>query len=526
MSPPCGRRVCPHTTGQTWYTEGVGSTQGGWSPLDADAALFPADEFAWMDATEQAALVRRREVRAVQLVEAAIRRIERANPVLNAVVASLFDQALAQAEEIDHLLQRGPAPPFLGVPFLIKDLDDVAGAPTSKGSRYFFVRTAEADSDIAARFRRAGFILLGKTNTPELGLLPTTEPALFGPTRNPWALSRTPGGSSGGAAAAVAAGLVPAAHASDGGGSIRIPASCCGLFGLKPSRGRTPGDTVLGLTVHHALTRSVRDSARILDSIAGPPAWTPYPVAPPNRPFAAARLERRLRIGFSTHAPTGAPLHPEVTRAVQEAAALLERLGHTVEEAAPHFDGEEATERFMTLWAASCAAKVAERAAVRGRPPQGNELEPLTWALLEAGRRISAEQLLHAQGYLHRVARQIARFFETYDLWLTPTLAEPPLPLGSFDPASAASGGDPQRVFQRTNAWVPFTPIVNVTGQPAMSVPLAWSSDGLPIGMHFVGRFGDEATLFGLAYELEAERPWHKRTPPSCEKGAPPPAGN
>lgn len=477
------------------------------------------DDFAWLDATAQAELVRSGRVSSVELTEAAIRRIERVNPALNAVILPLFDHALHQARTIDASDGADREAPFRGVPFLFKDLNDLDGVATSAGSRFFAGQVARKDSEIAARLRKAGFVFLGKTNTPELGLLPTTEPALFGPTRNPWHTERTAGGSSGGAAAAVASGLVAAAHANDGGGSIRIPASCCGLFGLKPTRGRTPGNNVVGLAVNHVVTRSVRDSASILDCVAGLELWSAFPLPPAERPFgelaayAVSPLNRRLRIGFSTAAPTGAPLHADCVAAVHDAAKLLESLGHHVDEAQPTIDGDWVGECFMQVWASGCAASIEGRIAELGREPGPDELEPVTRTLLETGRKVSAAKLMAALAYLHRSSCRIARFFESYDVWLTPTLAEPPVPLGTFDPSNPSSGGDPMEVLKMTNAWVPFTPIINVTGQPAMSVPLYWNEEGLPIGTHFVGRFAEEATLLALAAELEAARPWAGRRP-------------
>lgn len=505
------------TRSRTW-TKGVLLSMG-----SSTVPQNSGSELVWLDATAQAELVRRGEVRSEELVRAAIQRIERLDPTLNAVVTPLYEQALDEAQELDLRLAQPAhsreklAPstdaPFLGVPFLVKDLNDLAGSPTTSGSRFFADRVAAKDSEIVARLRRAGLVPVGKSNTPELGLLPTTEPSLFGATRNPWDLERTPGGSSGGAAAAVAAGMVPVAHANDGGGSIRIPASCCGLFGLKPSRGRTPGDPVIGFAVNHVVTRTVRDAARLLDAVSGPDhGWTTA-APPPMRPFAKATLDRRLRIAYSEVAPTGAPLHPDCVSGVRDAAELCTDLGHVVDEAQPQIDGERITEAFMHVWASGCAASVDARAEELGRQPRDDELEPMTWALCRRGRKVGASELLRALGYLNRTAQRIVRFFDTYDLWLTPTLAAPPVPLGTFTPANPAAHGDPDQVFEMTNTWVPFTPTANVTGQPAMSVPLYWNAENLPIGMHFVGRFGDEATLLGLALELEIARPWIQRRP-------------
>ena len=471
------------------------------------------ESLAFLDATGQADLVRRGEITPAELVDAAIDRIERLNPVLNAVVIPMYDLARAAAA--------APVPdgPFSGVPFLLKDLDvECAGVPVFQGSAFLGGRyVPDQDSELVIRYRRAGLIVLGRTNTPELGILPTTEPRIFGPTRNPWDPSRTTGGSSGGSAAAVAAGLTPAAHGSDGGGSIRIPASCCGLFGLKPTRARTPlgpqfGDMFSGLVSEHALTRSVRDSAALLDATAGPDVGDPYAVPPPARPFLAevGADPGRLRIALTTEASNGAPVHEDCARAAREAAALCASLGHEVTEAAPTLEEEVLTRAFMVVWSSGCAWTVDDWARRTGRTPSPDLFEPLTWALAEMGRGNTGSDYLLALQDLQKQARVVARFFLDHDVWLTPTLAEPPLPLGSFD----ANADDPLHGLWRSATFVPFTPMSNVTGQPAMSVPLHWNADGLPIGSHFVARFGDEATLFRLAAQLEAARPWAGRRPP------------
>ena len=469
------------------------------------------DELATLDATAQAELVRRRVLSPRELVDAAIARIERVNPQVNAIITPLFEQARDAAA--------GPLPqgPFTGVPFLLKDLIAAyAGVPLTAGSAVLRNYVPAYDSELVRRYKRAGLIVVGKTNTPEFGIPPTTEPIAYGATRNPWDLSRSSGGSSGGSSAAVAARMVPMAHGNDGGGSIRIPASCCGLFGLKPTRGRTPlgpdqGDLMNGLVVEHALTRSVRDSAALLDATAGPDIGDPYYAPPQLRPFReeVGADPGRLRIAFSAHAPTGVAVHEECVRAVRDAAALCAELGHRVEEAAPVFDQVVLTRAFITLYAASAAKNMAaiEREGLTVRREQ---FEPITWALHEMGTQVNAGAYLLALQDLQRVSRDVARFFTTYDLWLTPVLAEPPLPLGTFD----ASWEDPLKGFFRAGELCPFTPICNATGQPAMSMPLHWSAGGLPIGSHFVARFGDEAMLFRLAAQLEAARPWADRRAP------------
>jgi amidase len=471
-------------------------------------------DLALMDATAQAELVRRGEASPVELVEAAIDRIERLNPPINAVVTPMFDRALEAA--------RGDLPdgPFKGVPFLLKDLSaSYAGVRLTGGSAFLADFVPSIDSELVRRHKRAGFIVVGKTNTPELGIPPTTEPRLFGPCRNPWDASRTVGGSSGGSAAAVAVGMVPAAHGNDGGGSIRIPASCCGVFGLKPTRGRNPlgpnfGDVMGGLVADHALTRTVRDSAAILDVTAGPDVGDPYVAPPPARPFREEVEEvgarpSRLRIGLSEVSPLGGPVHPECREAVREAAALCEELGHTVAEAAPTLDAGRFLTLFSAVWAAGCAWSVDGLAIVTGKRPAAEEFEPLTWALYERGKGIGAAEYLLALQGLQQVARGVAAFFLEHDLWLSPTLAEPPFELGMLDcPADRL-----EDAIHRAFAFTPFTSLFNVTGQPAMSVPLHWSGAGLPIGVQFAARYGDEATLFRLAAQIEEARPWVERWP-------------
>ncbi len=465
-----------------------------------------------LDATAQAELVRRKDVQPIELVEAAISRIERLNPRLNAVVTRMYDQARAAGA--------GPLPEglFAGVPFLMKDLlAEYAGVRFTEGSAFLDGRyVPPTDSELTRRLKRAGLVIVGKTNTPEFGILPTTEPRLFGPARNPWDLGRTPGGSSGGSAAAVAAGMVPMAHANDGGGSIRIPASCCAVFGLKPTRGRNPlgphyGDIFSGLVVEHAVTRSVRDSAALLDATSGPDLGDPYAAPPPARPFREeiGAPPGRLRMAFTTTAATGVPVHADCVSAVRDAGKLCADLGHEVTEAAPELDGNEISQAFITVWAAGTAWTIDDWARRTGQTPSPDRFEPLTWGLYEMGARRTASAYLLALQDLQRVARQLARFFAGYDAWLTPTLGEPPVPLGSFDPTP----DNPMQGLFRAAQFVPFTPICNGTGQPAMSVPLFWNRENLPIGVHFVGRFGDEATLFRLASQLEQARPWAGRWP-------------
>ncbi len=471
-----------------------------------------SDELAFLDATAQAELIRRKELTPLELVDAAIARIERLNPTLNAVITPMFELGRAAAQ------RALPDGPFRGVPFLLKDLlATYAGVPMALGSAFLKGFVPQQDSELVARLKRAGLIIVGKANTPEFGILPTTEPRAFGPSRNPWALQRTTGGSSGGSAVAVAAGMVPMAHANDGGGSIRIPASCCGVFGLKPTRGRNTlapefGDIMNGLVAEHGVTRSVRDSAALLDATSGPALGDPYNPPAPARPFAqeVGADPGKLRIAFTTTAATGAPIHADCVRAVHEAAELCAQLGHHVEEGAPRVDAELLGKAFAVVWSVGVAGNVEGAALAMQRQPVPEQFEELTWELYQRGRVLSGPMYLGAVMMLQQIARHIAQFFTAYDIWLTPTLAEPPLPLGSFD----AQPGNPMYGYQRAVAFVPFTPLCNVTGQPAMSMPLHWNAEGLPVGTHFVARFGDEAALFRLAAQLEAARPWAARRPP------------
>ena len=464
-----------------------------------------------LDATAQAELVRRREVKPIELVEASIERIEHLNPTINAVITPMCEQARENAKgEL-------PEGPFTGVPYLLKDIfAPFAGVRMASGSAFLRNFIPDHDSEFVSRLKRAGVVILGKTNTPEFGLVPTTEPRLFGPTRNPWNTGRTPGGSSGGSAAAVAAGMVAAAHGNDGGGSIRIPASCCGLFGLKPTRARTPngpdyGDLLGGLAIDHALTRSVRDSAALLDATAGPDVGDPYWAPPPARPFVqeVGVNPGRLRIACSTESLTGAEVHKDCISAVNEAAALCSSLGHDVEETVPQIPAEMVIQPFITVWAAGAAMAVEGLGMLTGQVATPDQFETLTWALYEKGRQHSASEYLIAVTILQSVSRQISRFLVDYDLWLTPTLTEPPVALGIFE----SPPEKPMQGFDRAADFCPFTPVANFTGLPAMSVPLYWNSEGLPVGVHFMGRFGDEATLFRIAAQLEEARPWINRRP-------------
>lgn len=470
------------------------------------------DSLAFLDATAQARLVRDGELTASELLESAIARTERINPSINAVITPMYGHARELAAG------QIPGGPFSGVPFLMKDfLAEYAGFRFTEGSAFLKDFVADHDTELVSRYKAAGLITFGKTNAPEMAIGVTTEPRLFGPSRNPWDKSRTTGGSSGGAAAAVAAGIVPMAHGNDAGGSIRIPASCCGLFGLKPTRGRNPlgpsfGDLFSGLVAEHVLTRSVRDSAAVLDATGGPATGEPYWAPEPERPFAdeVGAGPRKLRIAFSTRAPLGDEVHADCVTAVRESAELCADLGHEVVEAAPEFDAELLWQSFTNVIASGAAYALKHWERRTGREATEESFEPFLWALTERGRGISAPDYLLVVEDMQRVAREVAVFFKDHDAWLTSTLGQPPAPLGSF----TFDQGDPFELRRKMAAFSPYTYISNVTGQPAMTVPLYWNDDGLPIGSHFVGRYGDEATLLRLAAQLETARPWSHRRPP------------
>jgi amidase len=474
-----------------------------------------SDDWTWLDATGQAELVRKNEVSAAELVAEAITRIEKLNPQLNAVIHELFDRATAEA--------KGTLPdgPFRGVPFLLKDLGaELAGTPFSEGLDFSGDYVSTVTQELTRRYIDAGFVICGKTNTPELGILPTAEPRRFGASRNPWNTEHSTGGSSGGSAAAVASGMVPAAHANDGGGSIRIPASCCGLVGLKPTRGRNSlapsyGDLMGGLVCEHVVTRSVRDSAAILDATAGPvpgdPYWAP-PLRGPSFGAAVSSAPSKLRIALMTASPSGSDVHADCVAAARAAATLCESLGHEVEveDAALDVDGDAFVANFINVWAAGNAWAIADWEGRLGRSVTEEEVEPLSWALIQLGRSLTSAQYLVAVQNLQKITRRVAGFFEGIDVLLTPTLGEPPAPLGTFD----SPPDEPLAGLFRSASYVPFTPPFNVTGQPAISLPLHWNEAGLPIGVQFVGRFGDEETLLSLAGQLEEAAPWADRRPP------------
>jgi Asp-tRNA(Asn)/Glu-tRNA(Gln) amidotransferase A subunit family amidase len=458
-----------------------------------------------------AELVRRREVNAKELLDAVIARVEALNPRLNAVVTRMYDAARAA-------IGAGlPVGPFTGVPYLLKDIGLLyAGAVTSAGSRAFADAVANHDSEMTSRLKRAGLVIFGKTNTPEMGIATSTEPRLFGPTRNPWDLRYSAGGSSGGAAAAVASGMLPMAHASDGGGSIRIPASCCGLFGLKPTRARNPmgpdaGEGWSGASVGHAITRSVRDSAALLDATSGPDIGDPYWAPPPAGPFLAevGRDPGRLRVALATTPWNGRRVDPECAEAARAAARLCERLGHRVEEVRPEIDAEALGQATRVIVGANVRAALELRGAARGRAVTEDEVERVTWLRAQDGLAATAADYARSVLVMHRTGRAVARFFTRHDILLTPTLACTPYPLGVLD----MSTDDLDAFYDAVLRSIAFTSLFNSSGNPAMSVPLAWSREALPIGVQFVAPFGDEATLFRLGAQLETAQPWADRRP-------------
>lgn len=474
-------------------------------------------DLAFLDATAQAELVRSGQASPLELVDAAIERIERLNPRLNAVIHERFDKARAEARA------DLPDGPFRGVPFVLKDLDGYSeGDPYYGGTR--FLRDHDwrpaHDSYLTERFRAAGLVCVGRTNSPELGLVPTTEPETYGPTRNPWDTGRSTGGSSGGSAAAVASGMVPLGHAGDGGGSIRIPASECGLVGLKPSRGRhslgpEAGESWGGLVARLAVTRSVRDTAALLDAVQGAMPGDPYTAPPPRRPYVdeLGADPGSLRIGLRVDAPGAVgDLHPDAVAAAESAAALLESLGHRVEVGSPAaLDDPEFVAYFINAYNAWVARDLERLGQAVGTPVTEADVEAGTWALAEAGRQVSATAYLAALEYLHDFTRRVAGWWAGgFDLLLTPTIPEPPPALGEF----SGTPDNPLVGLFRSAEIVPFTAPFNTTGQPAVSLPLHWNADGLPIGVQLVAAYGREDQLVAVSAQLEAAAPWADRRPP------------
>jgi amidase len=467
-------------------------------------------ELLFKPASELATLVHTGQVSSAELVGAALERIEALQPSLNAFSHVDAEGALATAEAISSDDPR----PFAGVPIAVKDNVTVAGMPYTMGSDTFGDFVPGHDAFVVRRLRDAGFVIVGRTTMPEFGILPVTEPRRFGPVRNPWDTDRTPGGSSGGAAAAVAAGMVPLAHGSDGGGSIRIPASCCGLVGLKPTRGRISRGPELGddfLVQDGVLTRTVGETADLLDVLsgyeAGDATWAP----PPAEPFAAAakREPGRLRIGYTTAAPIEAPHDPACEQAVRDAVKLLTELGHEVEEIAAPWGEDDLFQVFTLVFGTSIGMGMYFGGVVTGREPSPDLVEPLSWTIWEGVRERNALDFLLARTQLTGVSRGIIGLWDTYDVVLTPGLAERPVRIGEIDGCS----DEPWEDFRRSGLFTPYTAIFNVTGQPAISVPLFHGDDGLPLSVQLAGRPADEATLLSLAAQLEAARPWADRRP-------------
>ena len=484
------------------------------------------DDLIDYDGVALGELVRKKEVKPTELLEVTIQRIEKINPKLNAVIHKMYDQSRETAENWNTQVQKGGAEGviFCGVPFLLKDLlAEYKGAPFQEGSRAIKGYVSKIDTELVKRHKTGGLVIVGKTNTPEFGALPTTEPILYGPTHNPWDPTLTPGGSSGGSAAAVAAGIVPMAHGSDGGGSIRIPASCCGLFGLKPTRGRNPlgplfGDIGSGIVHEHAVTRTVRDSAALLDITSGPDLGDPYLAPPKERPFLEeiGRDPGRLKIGFLSRVPEGwyekSQFHPDCEAAVKDAAQLCGKLGHIVEEIDPNqLSHPTVPSLFGHIFSCYLGHAVAYWEKELGKKIGQEDLEPITWGGYQSGLKKSGANYLVTIEGVQRFSRKIAHWYQegSYDLLLSPTMCIPPVKLGLFQ----STPENPMKWLEVALPFLAITRVQNLTGQPAMSVPLFWNKENIPIGVQFAGRFGDEATLFRLAAQLEQARPWKDRTP-------------
>ena len=473
--------------------------------------MLSTSEWESLDAVGLSELIAAGHMHPREVVETAIARIEALNPVLNAVIYKRYDAAL------DDLETHGRPGPFHGVPYLIKDLHaPVKGMPLTNGSRLFQGMVFDFDSALVARLRAAGFVFLGRTNSPEFGLSASTEPRAYGPTRNPWNREHSAGGSSGGAGAAVASGMLPAAHATDSAGSIRIPASANGLVGLKPTRGLNPygphrGDGNHGISHEHAVSRTVRDCAAILDITAGPDVGAPFFSPRPQKPFRALINEapRALRIGVLATRFDGAPVDPECAKAVDEAASTLAELRYTVEEARPAFDHTALIDAMMTVLIGQLAPLADGWARQRGRPIGEDDLEPMSHAVIARSRATTLPDFIQAMAVMNREARRLAAFFETYDVLVTPTLSAPPPKLG----VHSTDETDVDRYLRQLFGLAPFTGPFNATGQPAISLPLSRSEHGLPIGVQVVGRYGDDGTLLQLAAQLEAARPWFDLRP-------------
>lgn len=467
-------------------------------------------ELLFKPATELASLIRNDELDPEDLVVAYLERIAQVDPELNAFVTITADEALTWAREKKEALRSGDdLPPFHGVPITIKDLNETAGIRTTFSSKAFAENVPGYDSFTVRRIKEAGFVILGKTNTPEFGTIPMTESDLNGICRNPWDPDRTPGGSSGGAAVSVATGMAPLAQGSDGGGSVRIPASCCGLFGIKPSRGRVSsgprsGERVAGFSTDGPLTRSVQDAAALLDVMSGYEVGDPHWAPPPERPFAqeAAAEPGKLRIAFTARTPTDVPVDPDCVTAMEDAAKVLDSLGHEVDEATPDWENADILPLFIKVWQTLSAGSGIDDPSL---------FEPVNEALARSALETSSIRYVRAVDELHRLSRRIVTFWDHYDVLLTPTLALPPPEVGWLRDQES----DPWAQFTKAGFWVAFTPVFNMTGQPAVSVPLWWNEAGLPIGVQLAGPPAGEAILIRLSAQLEQSRPWAANHPPN-----------
>ncbi|WP_173918385.1 amidase [Halobacillus sp. Marseille-Q1614] len=460
------------------------------------------EELQHLDGTAQLEMLRKKEIKLSELNEHYKAQITKKNPELQAVVHTMFAN---MDDEFDESKGR-----FGGFPFLIKDLNAVEGEPVSYGSKIMKGYQASADDEVVRRYKKAGLNIIGKTNTPEFGFTPATESNFLGFTKNPWNPDFSPGGSSGGAAAAVASGMIPFAHGSDGGGSIRIPASCCGLFGLKPTRGRSPlSMRINSLAVHHALTRSVRDSAALLNVIEGGQIGDSYSTPPLGGPFERyiEKEPKPLKIAYMADFGSLLDIDPEVQKAVESTAKICGELGHRVEIAYPDFNLHRFMDAYVTVWVVGGALAVKNAARLNGKEVNGQSIERLLHTLVKKGESFSVFEYEEARQYLYDESVKVHQFFQKYDVLLHPVNAKPPLPLGSYDGEEKAV----EDILKVSAKYAHLTPIANVTGQPAMSVPLYWGENNLPIGSHFMGRFGDEATLLQLAAQLEKARPWQHK---------------
>ena len=491
-------------------------------------------EYSNYDALGLAKLVKDKEVSPLELVEESISRIKKLNPKLNAVIFPMYEEAKKNADK--PLPENGV---FKGVPFLIKDLVlTYAGAPYTKGCKGLKHYIAKDDSELMKRFKSTGLITVGKTNTPEFGLMGVTEPEAYGATKTPWNLDHSSGGSSGGSASAIAAGIVPIASGGDGGGSLRIPASCCGIFGLKPSRGRTPtgpnGELWQGAAAEHIMSRSVRDSAAMLDAVQGKEYGSPYIIQPPAIKYIdEINIDPgKLKIAFTTKSPLGNKIDPECIEAVESTAKLLADLGHHVEEADPVYNGMDLAMSYLTMYFGEVAAEIDNLAPMLGRKATQKDVEVQTWTLGLLGRTFSANDFVKAIQQWNNFSKVMGKFHQKYDLYLTATIATLPPKIGETAPSSAEllsmrimntfglgkilkASGVAKQIAEKSISKMPFTQLANLTGQPAMSIPLHWSKvDNLPVGVQFIAPLGDESILFRIASQLEKARPWFEKHPP------------